>query len=329
MTPLLEVRGLSKAFGSTGKNGRGAIRAVDGVDLTLEAGQTLGLVGESGCGKTTLGRLVVGLVTPTSGSVRIDGSDIFAMSERELRRKRREFQMVFQDPAGSLDPRHTVEQILLEPFQVQGLGTETERRGWVAELLEAVALDAADGARQARELSGGQQQRVGIARALALRPRLLVADEPVAALDASVAAQILNLLSELQARYGLALLVISHSLPVVHYLATRVAVMYAGRIVEEGSAAELFRAPRHPYTRLLVQSSSAGALPPAPADAPAARFSAGQLATSVNPSAEPAGCSFHPRCPDAVERCRAEKPQLAPRGEEGQVACFLYNDSAS
>jgi oligopeptide/dipeptide ABC transporter ATP-binding protein len=222
-----------------------------------------------------------------------------------------------------------VEQILLEPFQVQGLGTETERRRWVAELLESVSLDSADGARNARELSGGQQQRVGIARALALRPRLLVADEPVAALDASVAAQILNLLSELQARYGLALIVISHSLPVVHYLATRIAVMYSGRIVEEGSAAELFRAPRHPYTRLLVRSSLGSESSPAPADAAAApAFSAGQLATSINPSAEP-GCSFHPRCPDALERCRTEKPLLAARGGDGQVACFLYNDGAS
>ena len=314
MPPLLEARGLSKEFDAGFlKGGAGKVRAVDCVDLAVEEGETLGLIGESGCGKTTLARLLVGLLPPTAGTVRIAGSDLSSLTPGVLRRKRREFQMIFQDPAASLDPRQTVGEVLSEPFEVQDLGTAAERRRWVAELLEAVALDPADLKRPARELSGGQQQRLGIARALALRPRLVVADEPVSALDASVAAQICNLLADLQKQLGLTLVVISHSLPVIHYLSTRVAVMYLGRIVEEAPASEFFRKPLHPYSQLLVQSTS-----------PSARAA---MAREAAPGAPAAGCCFQPRCPEAMSRCLLESPRLDACGKDARVACFLYDES--
>ena len=243
MRPLLEIRDLSREFPAGAFARSGVIRAVDCVNLQLYPGEVLGLVGESGCGKSTLARCACKLIEPTSGSIVFDGIDLRSLSSRSLRQKRREFQMIFQNPLASLDPRMTVEAILSEPYELQGLGTRRERKKWIGELMDAVALDGSLAGRLPRSLSGGQQQRIVIARALALKPRLLVADEPVSALDASVQAQILNLLSELQKRYVLTILLISHSLPVIHYLSSRVAVMYLGRIVEDTPADWFFTAP--------------------------------------------------------------------------------------
>lgn len=255
MAPLLKVKGLRKDFSVTGRNNASQLRAVDGVDLEIDAGETFALVGESGCGKTTLVRCVLRLLEPSSGSIEFDGADLHSLSPAVLRRKRREFQMVFQDPLASLDPLMTVREILQEPFQAQEIGTSRERNVWVEELLDLAGLDPTLANRRPAHLSGGQQQRVGIARALALKPRLLVADEPVSALDASVQVKILNLLADLQKRYQLTLFLISHSLPVVRYLATRLAVMRAGRIVEESPADLFFAGPKHPYSQALLEST--------------------------------------------------------------------------
>ena len=255
MAPLLKVKGLRKDFSSTGRPNGPLFRAIDGVDLAIDAGETFALVGESGCGKTTLARCVLRLLEPSSGSIEFDGTDLHSLSPIALRHKRREFQMVFQDPLASLDPLMTVREILLEPFQAQEMGSSSERAAWIEELLDLAGLDRTLVNRRPALLSGGQQQRVGIARALALKPRLLVADEPVSALDASVQVKILNLLAEFQKRYKLTLFLISHSLPVVRYLATCVAVMRAGRIVEEGPADSFFAGPNHPYSQALLEST--------------------------------------------------------------------------
>jgi ABC-type oligopeptide transport system ATPase subunit len=255
MAPLLKVKVLRKDFFVPGRKHGSLFRAVDGVDLEIDAGETFALVGESGCGKTTLARCVLRLLEPSSGSIEFDGTDLHSLSPAALRRKRREFQMVFQDPLASLDPLMTVKEILLEPFQAQEMGTSRERAVWVEELLELAGLDPTLASRRPALLSGGQQQRVGIARALALKPRLLVADEPVSALDASVQVKILNLLADLQKRYQLTLFLISHSLPVVRYLATRLAVMRAGRIVEESPADSFFAGPNDPYSQALLGST--------------------------------------------------------------------------
>ena len=272
---LVEVRNLTKLYpvgaGAFGR-GKGEVRAVDGVSLEIEAGETLGLVGESGSGKSTLGRLILRLIEPTSGEVRFDGRDVLAASGRELRRLRRDMQIIFQDPFASLDPRMTVEEILREPQIVHGVKVERRRGDWqaggpnrrgdagtplpnVGELLKEVGLDESALRRYPHEFSGGQRQRIGIARALALRPKFLVADEPVSALDVSVGAQIVNLLAELQRRHGLTYLFISHSMPVVRYLATRIAVMYRGKILELGSTEQVTERPSHPYTQTLLAAT--------------------------------------------------------------------------
>jgi ABC-type oligopeptide transport system ATPase subunit len=257
--PLLELRNLTKVFplGESifGGGARGKVQAVDDVSLDIDAGETLGLVGESGSGKSTLGRLVLRLIEPTSGSIRFDGHDLLACSPSEMRRLRRDMQIIFQDPFGSLDPRMRVGEIIGEPTMIHESLSRSARRARVAELLGAVGLDPSALPRFPHEFSGGQRQRIGIARALALRPRFIVADEPVSALDVSVGAQIVNLLAQLQREFGLTYLFISHSMPVVRYLSTRIAVMHRGRIVEIGEAREITTAPKDPYTRSLLEAT--------------------------------------------------------------------------
>ncbi len=317
MASLLSVRALCKEFSAGGLWGGKSIRALDEVDLEVCSGDALGLVGESGCGKTTLARCALRLTDPTSGSVHFDGLDLSTLSPGILRRKRREFQIVFQDTFGSLDPNMNLRQILMEPLEAHGIGTRKEREVCIREVADAVLLDPSLLSRRPASLSGGQQQRVGIARALALKPRLLVADEPVSALDASVQAQILNLLASLQRRFGLTLILISHSLQVIHYLCSRVAVMYLGRIVEEAPAAAFFAGPKHPYSRLLLRSMPSIGEPRAK---PLGQ-DAGELPKSTAP---PPGCAFHPRCPEAMLQCSQKVPAPTACGTNSKIACFLY-----
>jgi peptide/nickel transport system ATP-binding protein len=256
---LVEVRNLTKIYplGESvfGEGKQGEVRAVDDVSLTIEAGETLGLVGESGSGKSTLGRLILRLVEPTSGSIRFDGHDLVAAGHGQLRRLRRDMQIIFQDPFGSLDPRLRVEDIVAEPLIIHESLRGEARNTRVAQLLRAVGMDESAGRRFPHEFSGGQRQRIGIARALALRPKFIVADEPVSALDVSVGAQIVNLLAQLQREFGLTYLFISHSMPVVRYLATRIAVMYHGHMVETGPTLQITKQPEHPYTKTLVEAT--------------------------------------------------------------------------
>ena len=253
---LVEARNLTKIYplGESvfGGGAQGEVRAVDDVSLSIEVGETLALVGESGSGKSTLGRLILRLIEPSSGSIRFDGQDLLAANGSELRRTRREMQIIFQDPFGSLDPRLRVDEIIAEPLAIHERLSRDQRRTRVAELLRAVGMDDSAGRRFPHEFSGGQRQRIGIARALALRPKFIVADEPVSALDVSVGAQIVNLLAQLQREFGLTYLFISHSMPVVRYLATRIAVMHRGKIVETGSTEQITERPEHPYTKSLL-----------------------------------------------------------------------------
>jgi len=310
--PLLEARGLKKHFDlSSGVLDRvlgdaSAVRAVDGVDIAVEPGETLAVVGESGCGKSTLGRTLMKLDEPTDGTIRFDGEDVTDLSDREMRPYRRRLQMVFQDPLASLNPRQTVGSIVTAPMAVHGVGEDSEdRRDRAEELLERVGLEAGHMERHPQQFSGGQQQRVALARALSLEPDLLVADEPVSALDVSVQAQILELLAELQAEFGLSLLLISHDLSVVRQIADRVAVMYLGEIVETAPVDELFSDPQHPYTQSLLSA--------VPRIEPEARTDRVVLKGTVpSPSNPPDGCRFHTRCPALIP----------PDGWQGSQAAF-------
>jgi oligopeptide/dipeptide ABC transporter ATP-binding protein len=328
MTPLLEIRGLTKEYPVRRgllRRQQGTVRALDGVDLTVGRGESLALVGESGSGKTTLGRCAIRLLAPTAGGVRFDGEDLLALPAGELRRRRRRFQMVFQDPYGSLDPRQRVGSIVAEPLAVHRLarrGAEREER--TAELLASVGLPPALAGRYPHELSGGQRQRVGIARALAPGPDLLVADEPISALDVSVRAQVLNLLAGLQERLGLTLLLIAHDLAAVEQVADRVAVLYLGRRVELGPREQVFARPLHPYTASLL-----AAVPvPDPARRRQRTELRGEPPSLLAAPTRSAGCVFHPRCPIARPRCAVETPALAGTGEGHQAACFYPGEAA-
>ncbi|CAM5275891.1 ABC transporter ATP-binding protein [Streptomyces narbonensis] len=317
-TPLLSVRDLTMTF--PGRRARSApVRAVDGIDFEVAAGETLGLVGESGCGKSTTGRMIVRLLEPTAGSVSYDGRDITHLSQRELKPLRRDLQMVFQDPHSSLNPRQTVARIISDPLMVQG-SSAAEARKRAVELMDLVGLIPEHIDRYPHEFSGGQAQRIGIARSLATSPRLVVADEPVSALDVSVQAQIVNLMERLQRELGLAYLFIAHNLSVVKRVCDRVAVMYLGRIVEIGVKERVYAAPAHPYTRALL---SAVPLPDPAAERARERITL--LGDPPSPAAPPPGCTFHPRCPKAQEICRTEAPllRIASPGEARQVACHF------
>jgi oligopeptide transport system ATP-binding protein len=317
--PLLEVRDLRKEFplraGLT-RRATGAVHAVDGVSFDLAAGETLGIVGESGCGKTTLGRLVLRLIEPTAGTIRFAGHDLLGLGDAALRRQRRDMQLIFQDPFGSLNPRMRVGAIVGEGLEVHGLARGASLRARVIRLLERVGLRADAYDRYPHEFSGGQRQRIGIARALALEPRLIVADEPVSALDVSVQAQIINLLQDLQDELAIAYLFIAHDLRVVEHISHRVAIMYLGRIVEMAERRELYTNPRHPYTRALLS-----AIPQLDAAARRERITiGGEVPSPIDP---PAGCAFHPRCAFAETRCRAESPDLKGRTDH-EVACHVF-----
>jgi peptide/nickel transport system ATP-binding protein len=316
---LLEVRNLVKHYpirGGLFSRATGAVRAVDGVSLALAPGETLGLVGESGCGKTTLARLVIRLEEPTAGELRFDGEDLLALRGRALRARRRHFQIVFQDPMSSLNPRMTIGQILEEPLAVHRVARGAAADARVGELLEQVGIPAAWRRRYPHELSGGQRQRIGVARAIALGPKLVVCDEAVSALDVSVQAQVLNLLIELRERLGLAYLFISHDLSVVRHVSRRVAVMYLGQLVEQAPTERLFAAPAHPYTEALLS-----AIPvPDPRRRPQRIVLSGDV---PSPAAPPPGCRFHTRCPYVFERCRREVPPAYPVGDGQEARCFL------
>ena len=313
--PLVEIIDLKKHFPVSHKQ---VVRAVDGVSFTINRGETLGLVGESGCGKTTVGRCILRLIEPTSGEIRFDGRGLLNLGRGEMRSLRRRMQIIFQDPYSSLNPRMKVGSIISEPLEIHRVGDRRERKDRVAELLRVVGLDPDYANRYPHQFSGGQRQRIGIARALALNPDFIVADEPVSALDVSVQAQVVNLMQDLQERFGLTYLFISHGLAVVKHISTRVGVMYLGKLVELAPAHEIYANPLHPYTQALLRAI------PIP-DPEAKRRAAQRLGGDVpNPIAPPSGCRFHTRCPHAGDRCGAEEPELVEVSPGHFVSCFLH-----
>jgi len=318
MPELLAAHDLCRYFRLAGAWGQGPLlKAVDGVSFTLYPGETLGLVGESGCGKSTLGRLALALLPPTRGRIVFAGEDLAQVSHKRLKELRRQIQIIFQDPYSSLNPRMTVGQILEEPFIIHNLGSRRERRAWVDELLREVGLTSEVSDRYPHEFSGGQRQRLGIARALALKPRLMVADEPVSALDVSIQAQILNLLAELQQRHGLTYLFISHDLSVISQISNRVAVMYVGKLMEMASRAVLAQARLHPYTEALLAA--------VPRPTPERTFKPPALkGEPPSPVQVPPGCPFHPRCPEAqFPVCRESVPTFRETAPDHWVACHF------
>lgn len=316
---LIEVRNLTKHF-PAGRSllgaGRDVVRAVDDVSFNIRRGETFGLVGESGCGKSTTGRSILRLIEPTSGEVRFAGKDLLSVAPNELRRLRREMQIIFQDPYSSLNPRMKVGQIIEEPLVIHRVGNRTERADRVAALLRLVGLEPEHAGRYPHEFSGGQRQRIGIARALALNPRFIVCDEPVSALDVSVQAQIVNLLQDLQEQLGLTYLFISHGLSVVEHISTRVGIMYLGKLVEVASSEEIFRNPLHPYTQALLSAI--------PIPDPELRHERLPLKGDIATSTEaPAGCRFRTRCPIAEPRCADKEPDLIEVAQDHFVACMV------
>ena len=317
---LLEVKDLKVHFpvkSGMFSGARETVKAVDGVSFQIAAGETVGLVGESGCGKTTLGRAIMRLTEPTAGTIFLKGQDITQLSNSQLRPLRRKFQMIFQDPFGSLNPRMTVADIVGEALDIHGLtDSKAAREKRITELLKSVGLDAAYAQRYPHEFSGGQRQRIGIARALAVEPELIICDEPVSALDVSVQAQIINLLRDLQQQRGLAYLFIAHDLAVVEHISHRVMVMYLGKIVEQADAKEIIRAPKHPYTQALIS-----AVPEVNPETQRQRIVlTGDVPSPINP---PSGCPFHPRCPIAEEKCRTVVPTLDEVQKNHWAACHL------
>ncbi len=300
-SPLLEVSELVKYFPIEGSDD--VVRAVDGVSFSIVEGETLGLVGESGCGKSTVGRCVLRLHEPTSGEVIFDGQEITRLSANTMRELRREMQIIFQDPYASLNPRHNILSIVSEPLKIHGIGTRADQKDRVAELLVKVGLDPEYMLRYPHEFSGGQRQRIGIARALALKPKLVICDEPVSALDVSVQAQVVNLLQDLQSEFGLTYLFISHGLAVVEHISNRVAVMYLGKIVEIANVESLYQEPLHPYSKALLS-----AIPiPDPNRKRGRTVLTGDVPTPIDP---PSGCRFRTRCPIAIEDCSRDVPEL-------------------
>lgn len=327
-TALLTVKELSVHFpvsqGTIIRRKSKPVRAVDGVSFDIYPGETLGLVGESGCGKSTLGRALLRLYEPTTGEIHFRGTDITRLKTGEMRRMRRHLQMIFQDPHASLNPRMTVGSIISEPMEIHKLVPRKDRNERVRELLQMVGLNPHFASRYPHEFSGGQLQRVGVARALALKPDFIVADEPVSALDVSIQAQIINLLGDLQERFGLTYLFIAHNLSIVRHISDRVAVMYLGKLVELAGRDTLYRDPLHPYTKALL---SAVPIPDPVAERKRERIIlAGDVPSPINP---PAGCHFHTRCPYAMDVCRKVEPKLADQAAGHSVACHLYPNSGA
>ncbi|MFC4619271.1 ABC transporter ATP-binding protein [Camelliibacillus cellulosilyticus] len=317
---LLTVEDLKKYFPITGGVMRrtvGNVKAVDGVSFSIKKGETFGLVGESGCGKSTTGRLLMRLIEPTDGRIVFCGKEITSMDKETLRRTRRDIQMVFQDPFASLNPRHTVEHIIEEPMIVHKIGSKEARRKRVKELLEVVGLNAYHAKRYPHQFSGGQRQRIGIARALAVNPKLIIADEPVSALDVSIQSQVINLMQDLQEQFDLTFLFIAHDLSVVRHFSDRVGVMYLGRLVEIADSDALYDEALHPYTKALLTSV------PIPDPNQASNWE--ELKGDVpNPADPPTGCAFHTRCPLAMEQCRTLQPHLKEVKANHWTACHLY-----
>lgn len=318
---LLIVKNLKKYYPITGGifgKEIGVVKAVDDVSFSVKQGETLGLVGESGCGKSTTGRSLLRLIEPTAGEVIFNGTNITALKPEEMRKMRRDMQIVFQDPFASLNPRHNVEKILEEPLIVHGVTDADERRRRVRDMLEVVGLSSYHAQRYPHQFSGGQRQRIGIARALMLNPKLIVADEPVSALDVSIQSQVLNLMQDLQRELGLTYLFIAHDLSVVRHISDRVGVMYLGRIVELTTSEQLYRGPLHPYTQALLS-----AVPTPDPDVKRERIILqGDLPSPANP---PSGCTFHTRCPHVKEECRTVRPAFRDVGGGHFVACHLHN----